>query len=172
MAEESTRNHADLIAELRNMAARVADRTAAEADREALLAHQRSIENQVGKLGEELQSATQRLGERPAEAADQQRAIETRIDRLTDELKAIAGRLADRSADEADREALLGQQRGLEGQIDRLAEELRGAMAKVVERPASDAELRACCCISATSRPSSTGCPRRMRAAARSSPRN
>ena len=74
--EQRFRSHADLIAELRNMAARVTDRTAAEADRDALLAHQRSIESQVGKLGEDLQAAAQRLGERPADTGAHQALVD------------------------------------------------------------------------------------------------
>jgi gas vesicle protein len=145
LAEDQARSHADLIAELRNMAARVADRTAAEADRDALLAHQRSIETQVGKLGEELQAAAQRLGERPADSAahqalvDQQRGVEARLTQLSEELHAIGGRLADRSGD-SDREALLTHQRSLEEQLGKLTAELRDTMARLSERPASEPE--------------------------------
>ena len=146
LAEEQARSHADLIAELRNMAARVADRTAAEADRDALLAHQRSIETQVGKLGEDIQAAAVRLAERPADTGaqqalvDQQRGVETQLTQLSEELRAIGSRLSERSGDTADREALLAHQRGLEDQLGKLAEELRGAMARLSERPATEPE--------------------------------
>ena len=142
-AEESARQQADLIAELRNMASRVADRTAADADREALLSQQKSIESQVGKLGEELRTATQRLSEQAAntsghqELLSQQRNVEAQISRLSEELKGIAASLANRPTDGgSDREALLAQQ----NQIATLTEELRAAMSRVADRPTNDAE--------------------------------
>jgi hypothetical protein len=149
LAEDGARQQADLIAELRGLAARVADRAAAEADRDALLAHQREIESQVGRLGEDLRTATQQLGAQAMQGAghqellDQQRGVEAKVAQLADELKNIGASLAARPADGAgneDREALRAQQKSIEGQIGALTDELRAAMARAADRPANDAE--------------------------------
>jgi hypothetical protein len=132
LAEDQARSHADLIAELRNMAARVADRTAAEADHETLLVHQRSIETQVGKLGEELHA---RLSEENARARGQ----------IAEELNNAMTRMPDRAMAEADRESLASHQRNIESHLARLVDEnarnrttlvdeLREAIGRLTER--------------------------------------
>ena len=149
LAGDGARQQADLIAELRSLAARVADRAAAEADRETLLAHQREIEGKVGQLGEGLRTATQQLGALATQGSghqellDQQRSVEAKVAQLAEELRAIGASLAARPVDggSEDREALVAQQKSIEGQIATLADELRAAMARVADRPAaSDAE--------------------------------
>lgn len=139
-AEEQLQGRAELIAELRNMAARVADRTAAEADREALLAQQRSIEAQMDRLGEELKGIAGRFGERsPDDAASEtlanrQRDVEAFLGRLSEEnararaqlaeeLNNAMARMPDRAMAEADRESLTSHQRNIEGHLARLVDE-------------------------------------------------
>jgi hypothetical protein len=156
LAEDQARSHADLIAELRNMAARVADRTAAEADRDALLTHQRSIETQVGKLGEDLQATAQRLGERPADSdrdalLTHQRSLEDQLGKLTAELQGAMAWLSERPASQPERESLLVHQRNVEALLARLsdenararaqlAEELNDAMTRMPDRAMAEAD--------------------------------
>jgi hypothetical protein len=150
LADEQARVHAELIAELRNMAARVADRTAAEADRDAVLSQQRALETQVGQLSEDLQKATQRLSERPADTGthqallDQQHNVEKQLGRLNDEMQSISANLANRppdgGGDIGGRDALLAQQQSLEDKINRLGDELHSAMSRLSERPSNENE--------------------------------
>ena len=142
----------ELSIELRGAVSRLSDRSAAaEADREALLDHQRNIEGYLARLVEdglrnraaladELHGVVGRLSDRTADDADretllaQQRDVSTQIARLADEstrqrtelageLRSTFARLADRSATDADREAVLARQRDIESQIERMAEE-------------------------------------------------
>ncbi|MFI4998356.1 MAG: hypothetical protein ACHQK9_00625 [Reyranellales bacterium] len=142
----------ELSIELRGAVSRLSDRSAAaDADREALLGHQRNIETYLSRLVEEglrnraamadeLHGVVDRLSDRSADDADrealllQQRDISAQIARLAEEsarqrtelageLRLTFGRLADRSASEADREAVLTHQREIESQIARLADE-------------------------------------------------
>ncbi len=139
LAEDNARHQSDLIAELRNMAVRVADRTAAEADRDALLAHQRTIEGQVGRLSEELQNTTQRLSERPADTAgneqllDRQRGLEGQIEKLAEELRGVMARLAERPTTDAERESLALHQRNVEAFLARLSDENTRARGQLLE---------------------------------------
>jgi gas vesicle protein len=133
LAEESTRQRGELASELRATFARLADRSATEADRDAVLAQQRDIESQIARMAED--SARHR-----AELADQ--------------LRDAVSRFSDRSKGDADREAMLAQQLDIAAQIARLADEsarhrgeladeLRGAVDKLSDRSTTDADREA-----------------------------
>ena len=141
----------ELSIELRGAVARLSDRSADEADREALRAHQRNVEAHLsrlveenarsrGALADEVRGLAARVADRGAQEADreailaQQRQIETQVARaaeetaksraeLVEELRNLATRVADRTAATADRDALIEQQRSLGDQIVRLTEE-------------------------------------------------
>lgn len=97
LAEESTRARAELIEELRGLAARVTGRS--DADRDALLEQQRNIERQIVRLADE---TTRHRTE------------------VADELRTAISRLL---TTDADREAVATQQRNIEAHLARLAEE-------------------------------------------------
>ena len=97
LAEESTRARAELIDELRGLAARVTGRS--DADRDALLEQQRNIEQQIVRLADE--------------------TTRHRTD-VADELRTAISRLL---TTDADREAVATQQRNIESHLARLAEE-------------------------------------------------
>jgi hypothetical protein len=113
----------ELSIDLRGAVDRLSERAAAaEPDREAAQAHQRTVEAQLGRLTEEA------LRSRSALAADLEQGL---------------GRLSDR-------ETALAQQRGLEAKIDRLGDEaalernrviedLQSLLTRVTERTAADA---------------------------------
>jgi hypothetical protein len=124
----------ELSIELRGAVVRLADTSASQAatqaEREALLTHQRNVEAHLARLVEESTHAS---------------------DRLAEELRALAGRVADRSEADADREAILAQQRSIEAGLARavddstrgrkeLIDELRGLAARVTDRAAAPGE--------------------------------
>ncbi|HTR85673.1 MAG TPA: hypothetical protein VMI56_14435 [Reyranella sp.] len=124
LAEDGARDRDKLLDELRGMMARVSDRAAAEADREAQKTHQKNVEGQLSKLAEDSERGRTQMA---------------------DELKRAVGKLSDRSGFEADREALANLRRNIEDQLSRLveenarnrvtlAEEMRAAVAKLAER--------------------------------------
>ncbi len=141
----------ELSIEMRAAVARLSDRSGAEADREALFAHQRNLEGHISRLVEEtarsrgavadeLRETVAKVTDRAAADADreallaQQRNIELQVARVAEEgeharaqvieeLRQLAARVADRAAANADRDALMQAQQHLEGQIARLAEE-------------------------------------------------
>src|SRR5439155_1479236 len=100
-ASEADRERARLVEELRSLAARVTDRSAADADREALGAHQRTVESRLASLSEE---------------------TARRHNQLSEELRQAVERLADGGKAEADRAALSNLQRNVESQLGRLLE--------------------------------------------------
>jgi protein-tyrosine-phosphatase len=123
----------ELSIEMRSAVNRLGDRTGAEADREALAAHQRNLEANLNRLIEE--------------------QVRSRV-ALADEFRGGFGKLSDRAADEADRETLLARQREVEAQVAKLAEEtsrattqvteeVREAVAKLSDRGAQDADRAA-----------------------------
>ncbi|MBS0540294.1 MAG: hypothetical protein JSR47_16115, partial [Proteobacteria bacterium] len=118
----------ELSIEMRSAVNRLGDRSGAEADREAMAAHQRNLEAQINRLIEE--------------------EIRSRVS-FADELRGGFNRLSDRSADEADREAILAKQRDVESQLARLVEEnarsstqvvdgVRGVVEQLASRPAAE----------------------------------
>ncbi len=99
----------ELSIELRAAVSRLSDRSAAsEADREAMLAHQRNIEGHLARLVEESVRA---------------RAA------LADELRGAVGQIATRT--EADRDAALAQQRDIAQQVARIAEASEASRARL-----------------------------------------
>jgi len=94
--------------ELRAAISRLGERAPSETDREALAAHQRSLEVHLARLVEE---------------STRSRAS------VSEELRALVERMAQRSTDE-EREALLAHQRAIESHLARLVEEnVRGRTA-------------------------------------------
>jgi hypothetical protein len=144
----------ELSIELRAAVSRLSDRSAAsEADREAMLAHQRNIEGHLARLveegvrnraslAEELrgavgQIATRTQAERDAALAEQ-RDIAQQVARIAEASEASRVRL-DKHADdtrrsaEADREAAKGQQSETAALIQRLAEDSERRRAEIVQ---------------------------------------
>jgi hypothetical protein len=142
---ETTRAQQNLLArftelsiELRGAVNRLSDRTGgAEADREALLVHQASIEDHLARLVEE--------------------TVRGRAT-LADDMRGLGARLPDRSAAAADRDKLLESQRSIEAQIggfvaklaeegqrdrERMLEELRNIAGRVGDRSMADADREA-----------------------------
>ena len=100
----------ELSIEMRSAVNRLGDRSGAEADREALAAHQRNVEAQFNRLIEE--------------------EVRSRV-ALADELRGAFGKLSDRTADETDREVVLARQREIEDQVARLAVETTRSGAEI-----------------------------------------
>jgi hypothetical protein len=147
--------------ELKSVAGRLADRSAADADRDALLARQGQLESQLAnlaadtargrkELADELRDAINRLAERATTDADRenllmhQRNVEAFLTRLSeenarnrsqlvDELSGAIGRLPDRAMAEADRESLSSHQRNIESHLERLVDENARNRAALVE---------------------------------------
>jgi len=137
----------ELSIELRAAVVRLSERsTAADADREAGLAHQRAIEGHLarlveeslrtrGALAEELRAGIDQAEARASAESDAQRqTLESRLERLaeeqtrsraqlTEDLNRTIARLSRRPDAEADREALASLQRSVEGQLAHLVEE-------------------------------------------------
>ena len=163
---ETTRTQQNLLArftelsiELRGAVNRLSDRAAgSEADREALLVHQASIEDHLARLVEEtvrgraaladdLRGMAARLPDRD-KLLEGQRSLEAQIgsfvarlseegqrerERMLEELRNLAARVGDRSMAEADREALAGLQRQVEGQLNRLLQDSARDRANLAE---------------------------------------
>jgi hypothetical protein len=140
--------------DLRGAVDRLSERAAAaEPDREAAQAHQRTVEAQLGRLTEEtlrarsalatdLEQGLGRLTDRDAALA-QQRELQARLDKLGDEaatdrqrviddLQSLLTRVAERSAGEAvDREATQLHRRTVENQLSNLAGESERSRAQM-----------------------------------------
>jgi len=146
LVEENAHGRSALAEDLGKVLARVPDRASLEADRNALLAHQRGIESKIVQIGEATAaSATERhrianalddlLADREASRVHRQ-TVETRLQEtlsglvgenarhrgaLADEMKAGVKHLAERFA-ELDRDSIAAHQRKIEVHLARLIE--------------------------------------------------
>ena len=160
LVEDGLRNRAAFADEMHGVVSRLSDRAADDADREAVLAQQRSLETQIARLADRSAADADREAllaqQRDVSSQIAQLAEENARQRseLADELRATFARLADRSATDADREAVLAQQREIESQIARLADEstrhrteladqLRDAVSQLSDRSKTDADREA-----------------------------
>ena len=92
----------ELAIELRSEVTKLAAQPDGAPDREAMLSHQRNVEDQMARLTDD---TTRHRGE------------------LVEALRNLAVKVSDRTAFTADHQALLAQQRNIETQISRLADE-------------------------------------------------
>jgi hypothetical protein len=163
LLEETARNRAALGDDLRGLAGRLGDRSAAEADRDKIVEGQRSIEAQIGghvarltedaqrereRMVEELRSLSTRVSDRSSADNDAlsnyQRSLENRLASLSEEsarrhgqlseqLKQAVDRLTDGSNGHADREAMANLQRTVDGHLGRLLQESARDRASLAE---------------------------------------
>jgi hypothetical protein len=102
----------ELSIEMRSAVNRLGDRSGAEADREALAAHQRNLEVLFNRLIEE--------------------EVRSRV-AIADELRASFGKLSDRTADEAGREILLARHADIERHVARLADSTARSSSEIAD---------------------------------------
>ncbi|MBS0525567.1 MAG: flagellar motor protein MotA [Proteobacteria bacterium] len=119
--QESMSGRAQVSEELRRAVARLSDRSAAEADREAMANLQHAVEGQLARVVDESGRA------RTA---------------LADELRNAVGQLADRFAD-VDREAMALHRRNIEAHLARLVEETATNRTAVAEEIRGEIRLLA-----------------------------
>jgi hypothetical protein len=164
LLEETVRSRAALAEELRGVAGKLGDRSAAEADRDTVLEQQRGLAAQID-------SAMERMRDRSAAEADREAVLAHQRDlaaqvarlaeeaereraRLVEELRNLAARVTDRSAAEADRDALGAHQRNVESQLaslsdetarrhNQLSEELRQAVDRLSDGGKAEADREA-----------------------------
>jgi hypothetical protein len=164
LLEETVRSRAALAEELRGVAGRLGDRSAAEADRDAVLEQQRGLAAQVDGAMEKMRDRSAADADREAVLA-QQRDLAAQVTRLADEaqrerermieeLRSLAARVNDRSTADADREALNAHQRNVESRLaslsdetarrhNQLSEELRQAAGRLADSTNAQADRAA-----------------------------
>jgi hypothetical protein len=164
LVEESLRSRAALGEELRGVAGKLGDRSAAEADRDAVLEHQRGLAAQIDSAMEKMRDRSAAEADREAVLA-QQREFAAKVARLADEaqrerermveeLRSLAVRVTDRSAVDTDREALSAHQRTVEDRLaslsdesarrhNQLSEELKQAVERLSDGSTAEADRQA-----------------------------
>jgi len=164
LLEETVRSRAAFAEELRGVAGKLGDRSAAETDRDAVLDQQRNLAAQVDGAMERMRDRSAADADREAVLAHQ-RDLAAQVARLADEaqrerermieeLRGLAARVSDRSTADADREALNAHQRNVESRLaslsdetarrhNQLSEELRQAADRLADATNAEADRAA-----------------------------